>query len=238
MDKKEGNHRGRRSTPERKAIEHLRKCLKEKRDWPTALLETMAVWTAPQETYRSRRYSYFIGEEAFDWLALAERLCYAVGRLIPDQEKEDLLFAGRFPHPLDDSKFKDLLGVDKYRGHLNYFYGVTVEEALQLAVEREVQKRHLSNGNRYQQDFSEEAYLRIYQTPRNTLIKMFREDKGYQSKRSMSLTEYKEFTYWLFKYRLKISDKEKVASDTRKGLKQLHQMASSSLTQVSHHVAD
>jgi hypothetical protein len=34
----------------------------------------------------------------------------------------------------------------------------------------------------------------------------------------MSLSELKEFTYWLFKYRLKHNDKERVASDTRKAL--------------------
>ena len=36
-----------------------------------------------------------------------------------------------------------------------------------------------------------------------------------------------EFNYWLFKYRMKTSDKAKVASDTRKGLKQLHEMMAS-----------
>jgi len=34
----------------------------------------------------------------------------------------------------------------------------------------------------------------------------------------MSLAELKEFTYWLFKYRIKNTDKERVASDTRKAL--------------------
>jgi hypothetical protein len=41
----------------------------------------------------------------------------------------------------------------------------------------------------------------------------------------MSVTQLKEFTYWLFKYRLKTSDKAKIASDTKKGLDALHQMA-------------
>ncbi len=42
----------------------------------------------------------------------------------------------------------------------------------------------------------------------------------------MHLTELKEFTYWLFKYRMLHCDKAKVASDTRKGLRLLqHQWA-------------
>jgi hypothetical protein len=34
----------------------------------------------------------------------------------------------------------------------------------------------------------------------------------------MSLSDMKEFHYWLFKYRLKRSEKPKIASDTRKAL--------------------
>jgi hypothetical protein len=41
----------------------------------------------------------------------------------------------------------------------------------------------------------------------------------------MDLTEHKELTYWLFKYRVRNSDKARVASDTRKGLAQLQRMA-------------
>ena len=36
-----------------------------------------------------------------------------------------------------------------------------------------------------------------------------------------TLTELKEFTYWLFKRRLRVSDKAKLASDTRKGISAL-----------------
>ena len=114
--------------------------------------------------------------------------------------------------------------MDKARGYLNYFYGVTVEEALQLAVEHEIHRRNLSNGNRYQDDFSEEAFSRIYRAPRDKLLETFRQGRGYPSSDSMTLTESKEFTYWLFKYRLQRSDKARTASDTRKGLQQLHLM--------------
>ncbi|MFC2059874.1 hypothetical protein ACFLTZ_02115 [Chloroflexota bacterium] len=53
------------------------------------------------------------------------------------------------------------------------------------------------------------------------LLKRFRQDKGYPRLKSISLTELKEFTYWLFKYRLKHCDKARVASDTKKALEQL-----------------
>ena len=210
------------------AISHLVRSLKGGGDWPTSLLEAMALWTTPQETYRSRQFNYFIGGEAFDWLLLAERLLESAGNLVPQEDKEHLLFTGRFPPSFDDAKFKGLLGVDKYRGTLNYFYGVTVEEALQLAVELEIQKRHASNGVQYREDFSEEVFAKIYRASREELLEKFREDAAAAAMRSMSLSQSREFTYWLFKRRLKTLDNSKVASDTRKGLEQLRRMGAPS----------
>ena len=223
-------------SPERDAVDHLRSSLKEGRPWPIALLEAMALWTTPQETYQGRQYTYFIGGEAFDWLLLAERLSQDVDALIPEQELEDLLFTGSWPNTIDQAKFKRLLGVDKHRGYLNFFYGVIVEEALQSATEHEVHKRLLSNGNQYQHDFSQEAYSKIYRAPRSELLKRFRKEMGFRAKRSMTLTESREFTYWLFKYRLSISDKAKVASDTQKGLQHLQRTKSGPGTSARHKV--
>ena len=210
------------------AAERFRHAVEGGQPWAVALLEAIAGWTDARESHRGRSFDYFIGGEAFDWLLLAERLCEAAGGLIPDEEKEELLFTGKLPSEFDLSRFKDLMGVEKYRGYLNYFYGITVEESLQLAAELEVEKRHLSNGHRYWHDFSEEAFQRVYRSSRSTLIEAFRKDRGYAAKDSMGLSESKEFTYWLFNYRLKTSDQAKTASDTRKGLMQLRRMEAAS----------
>ena len=206
-------------------IEHMLSALRGGMDWPTAMLQAMAYWRAPQETIDGNRRNYFIGGEAFDWLLMAERLCEAAGDLIPADEQEALLFDGRFPDTFDAARFKELLGAHKHSGYLNYFYGVVVEEALQLAVEGEVHKRHISNGNRYQSDFTEEAFARIYHKPLGELLAAFRGDMGYPETDALTLTQSKEFTYWLFKYRVRTSDKARVASDTRKGLAQLQALA-------------
>ena len=206
-------------------IEHMLSALRGGVDWPTAMLQAMAYWRAPQETIDGNRRNYFIGGEAFDWLLMAERLCEAAGDLIPSDEQEALLFDGRFPDTFDAARFKELLGAHKHSGYLNYFYGVVVEEALQLAVEGEVHKRHISNGNRYQSDFTEEAFARIYHKPLADLLAAFRDDMGYPESDALTLTQSKEFTYWLFKYRVRTSDKARVASDTRKGLAQLQALA-------------
>ena len=209
---------------EKAPAESLRRALADGKDWLTALLETMAQWSSPTERHGGRTYNYFIAGEAFDWLLLAERLCQTVDGLLPPAERDDLLFSGRFPSSFDKHQFKKLLGVEKYRGYLNYYYGVTVEEALQLATELEVHKRHASNGVHYEEDYSREAFTKIYGAGKSKLLRAFRQECEYGSKGSMGLTESKEFTYWLFKYRLKVSDKARIASDTKRGLGQLRRM--------------
>ena len=114
---------------------------------------------------------------------MAERLCDAAGDLIPTDECETLLFSGRFPESFDAEQFKELLGVQKHSGYLNFFYGIVVEEALQLAVEREVHKRAVSNGNQYQDDFSEEAFFRIYRRTRTELLQNLPRRDGLRQRR-------------------------------------------------------
>ena len=194
------------------------------RDWPTALVEAMAVWPSPREVHGGRERNYFIAGEAFDWLALAERLLDTIREQVPEEAREELLFHGQFPPPFDMDRFKGVIGVDKYRGYLNYYYGVTVEEALQLAVELEVMKQYTSNGLHYKDEAAEVAFRRVYRLSREELLSAFREDRGLTIRRSIDMTESKEFTYWLFKYRIKNCDKARIASDTRKGLDQLERM--------------
>jgi hypothetical protein len=205
-------------TAEREAIEHLRSALLEGDEWPPALLKAISLWTLPEETFKGARFNYFIGGEAFDWLALAQRLSYEVADLIPSDELEELLFTGQFPSYFNMEDFKDLLGAEKHRGFLNFFYGVEVESALLQAVVSEIEKRFYANGRRYHVDHSDESHFRIYRTTMTELLEVYREERSLPEIKSFTLTEQKEFTYWLFKVRLKVSDKAKIASDTRKGL--------------------
>ena len=216
-----GEVRSTQGTPEREAVLHLKTSLGDGVDWPTAMLEAMALWTRPEEVFEERRYNYLIGGEAFDWLALLERLSHEVAGQVPGDELEELLFTGRFPPSFDESDIQGLLGIDKYRGYLNYFYGVEVESALQQSVETEVEKRYYANGRRDAADRSDEVFFRIYRAPLAELREAYRSETEAPAGESITLTELKEFTYWLFKRRLKVSDKAKIASDTRKGLNAL-----------------
>jgi len=204
------------------AIRYLQQAIGGGEHWYIALLEAIGLWTAAEETHNGRTYHYLIDGEAFDWLLLAERLCETVDSLVPDDEKLALLFYGKPPLSLTIDRFKELIGSSKYHQYLNYFYGVIVEEALILAVQDEVRKERRTSGYNNEHNLANEVYQRIYGVTKAVLLKRFRREKGCPQLRSISLAELREFTYWLFKYRLKQCDKARVASDTKKALEQLN----------------
>ncbi len=203
------------------AIRHLEQEIAGGRHWYVALLEAMGMWSSALEDHQGRMYRYLIAGEAFDWLLLAERLCATVDGLLPVDEKESLLFHARPPLKLNPDEVKALIGQSKYHQYLNYFYGVTVEQAMIMAVEEEVLKERRVSGFNNDIEVNDEAYRRIYGESRQALLKRFRKQAGYPQLRSITLAEMKEFAYWLFKYRIEQCEHAKVASDTQKALEYL-----------------
>ncbi len=203
------------------AIRYLEQAITGGKHWYIALLKAIGLWKAAEETHNGRTYHYLIAGEAFDWLLLAERLCETIDGLLPDDEKTAFLFNGKPPLDLTIEEFKELIGSSKYHQYLNYFYGITTEEALIFAVQEEVRKERQILVLNKEHDYDNEAYQRIYGATKAVLLKRFSHEKGYPQLKSISLTELKEFTYWLFKYRLNHCDKARVASDTKKALTQL-----------------
>ncbi len=207
-----------RETADSQVVSYLRWQLLGGADWPDALMGAIALWTTPEEVFEGTRLVYLIASEAFDWLTLAHRLSSEARDLIPEDELEDLLFTGRFPSRVAEGEFKDILGVDKNSAYLNYFYGVEVETALQQVVEAEIEKRFYASGRQYTADHTNEAFQRIYNSTRDDLLVAYWEQSHRPYRNITTLTELKEFTYWLFKRRLNVSDKAKIASDTKKGI--------------------
>lgn len=207
-----------RTEADARAIEHLKRSVASGKHWYLALLEAIRLWKSPEEDYQGRHYRYLIGGEAFDWLLLAERLCHEISESIPEKEKIDLLFFDQPPLELTSEEFKRLIGPAKYKAYLNYLYGVLAEEALIAAVVDEIRKERRALGYNKHDDILDKAYYRIYGKDQQTLLDSFRKERRLRKRKSMTLTEFKEFTYWLFKYRVKICDKSRVASDTKKAL--------------------
>jgi hypothetical protein len=213
------------NTPVRNAeavIQHFQADLAAGKHWYPSVLEAIGLWTDETEDIQGHHYQYLIEGEAFDWLLLVERLCDTIDSLIPENEKFALILNGKPPLDLSAEEFKNLIGPSKYRQYLNYYYGIIVEEALIQAVREEVRKEKRANGLSYRKIKEEdEAFTRVYDLSESILLKQFRKEKHYPLIGASNLTEQKEFRYWCFKYRLKICEKARVASDTNKALEWL-----------------
>jgi len=222
--------------------------------WFFALMQAVREWPLAEEQVGEREYRYLVGGEAFDWLLLAERLCDEIEGVIPDDEREALLFHNRLPEEVDENDVERLLGA-KHRAHLNYVYGVRVEEALQLAVADEVHKERFASRIWENGHGDDEAFHRLYGATRRERFAEFREessqrapkkkakraqsegskgrgeknghhaeDSGHGVGEEISLADLTEFTYWLFRRRVTGSEPARVASDTRKGVAMLQRL--------------
>ena len=143
---------------ENEVIRQLRQDISTGKHWYIALLEAVGRWQADEEEVDGCRYRYLIAGEAFDWLLLAERLCRAVDSLLPEDEKTALLFHGKPPTTIGAEKFRELIGDTRYRQYLNYFYGITAEEALLQVAEEEIRKEQWALVRNSEQDTTDEAY--------------------------------------------------------------------------------
>lgn len=199
-----------------RAIQHLKDAVRLGNNWYISLLEAMRLWKSSSEVYRGEHYIYLVGGEAFDWLRLAERLSEEIREYIPEDELVGLLFFNRPPLKISDTEFKQLLGPAKYRAYLNYLYGVLTEQALLMSAIYEVRKGSIIPLKADAE--AEKAYRRVYGKGLAELLFAFQKEKKYPHRKSLTLGEWKEFTYWLFKYRVRHSEKPKVASDTKKAL--------------------
>jgi hypothetical protein len=206
---------------DREAIEHFKQAMASGKHWYIALLEAIGLWSSREETHNGRHYCYLIEGQAFDWLLLAERLCQEANGYLPEDEISELLLRGKPPIELTEEEFKTLIGSSKYCAYLNYLYGVIVERALLFAVEEEIDKEQRAH---VYQNHPQDSYQRIYGADQQTLLKCFRQGKGYPQRSSINLSELQEFTYWLFKNRLRNSDRARVASDTKKALAYLERL--------------
>ena len=194
------------------SVEYLRESLGRGEEWYPSLLKAVSL----EETLED----YLVDGEALDLLSLCERLCREINGQIPEEERLNFLFHGLPPQKLCGEELKELLGEEKYNAYLNWFYGVVVEQALILATEEEVRKQK----GAFQADeelIQSEVYRRIYGNSIKSLFLKFWEERNSLPKNSISLRESNEFTYWLFKYRLKQSSKPKIASDTKRALEYL-----------------
>ena len=208
-------------------IERLRSRAGRTDPWHIALLDAIGRWSLPHEDLWGRRWHYVIGGEALDWITLAHRLCLSIPDAVPPEELEPLLFYGRLPEDIGPERFRQLIGPYRYTAHLNFWYGVVVEEALQLVTEDSIRKTRFARCYGDSDDVVEESYRHLYGETRTNLVPAFLSDAGGtwgHEPQSLSLVAWQEFTYWLFKRRIRKWHPARVASDTRRGLERLREL--------------
>jgi hypothetical protein len=185
--------------------------------WYPALLDVIAHWTAADEQVEGIPRPYLIAGEAFDWLRLAERLIDAAGERVPTDEAERLLFRGEPPDGSDEDAFARAIGPQKHRAHLNFQYGVVIEETLLLVAELELHKARTIEGV-HGEPPDVLAYERVYGKPLSELLTLYRNETGAVIGQHVRQCDWQAFTYWCSKYRFKTGEPARVASDTRKAL--------------------
>jgi hypothetical protein len=199
------------------AIAAFRASIEAGESWYPALLHVISRWVVPSEEIDGAVVDYLIAGEAFDWLLLAQRLIAAAEDLIAPEEAEALVVQGLAPRVETEDEFEAAIGPAKYRAHLNFQYGVVVEELLLLSAEMELHKTgHLARHGMPSADL--EAYERVYGKTLDELKVIYASETGDLPSDHLSQTEQRTFTYWLSKFRIRYAEPARIASDTRKAM--------------------
>ncbi len=195
----------------------LRRAIEGGDAWYPALLEVIARWVAPDEMVDGIHLQYLIAGEAFDWLLLAQRLLETVEDLVPAQQIEQLIVQGIPPRNETEEEFEAAIGPAKYRAHLNFQYGVVIEELLLLSAELELQKSgHLARHGLPPADVH--AYERVYGKTFDELKVIYQSEVGEILGDIVSQADTRTMLYWLSKFRIRSAEPARIASDTRKAM--------------------
>ncbi|MCY3747764.1 MAG: hypothetical protein OXG64_00580 [Chloroflexi bacterium] len=186
--------------------------------WYLAALRACGQWRLADEVHQGRRLTYLVAREALDLVLLIDRIASTRRDAVPRAERDEFRFHGRPPIYVTGDAFAGALGAARFNAYLNYFYGVDVEEAVVHAVELEAGKAHpLDRG-------AVDVYLLVYGKTLAELLGAYRAARGLKDDGRVRWTDWKDFTYWCFRWRLQTQVPARIASDTRKGIALLQRL--------------
>ena len=108
---------------------------------------------------------------------------------------------------------KKVISKNKLSQMRNFYYGIIIEDLIYIQKSQQYLKNSRYTTNEY------DGYEEIYGKNINLLFQQFAKITKFTNQTKINLYTYKEFIYWLFKFRIKNSDKTKVASDTNLSIK-------------------
>lgn len=162
----------------------------------------------------------FISGEAFNWKLSLKHYYSKFDNL---NELDSYLFtAYDFSHK-ERNQIKRIMGSKLYSAHLNYFYGVVVENAIREVLRSEMEKKrgYLDHDNYFV--INEKIFRLIYGKKIEDLWAEFCSnerlgERSYYVPNKIYSLEYDSFTYWLSKKRIKLCAPELNASLISRGL--------------------
>ena len=161
-------------------------------------------------------YQYWINDEAFNWYLLASRIIFSVKDEQNIKKLDHFLSIEHFLPGSDQRIIINLFPPDKYRAHLNFIYGVILEEVIICFNEMEKNKDVLNQFN--VTDSINLVYLNLYGMDYTEFIRLYEFETKTKLDQFDTLHSYYNFLYWSWKYRLMKSTPEKIAYDSQSGI--------------------
>ena len=197
-----------------KLIQELRNEVSQGENWQKSVAKYIGLWNEKEEFYRGYKYIYLIDDEALDWLNLTERLVSSIKSYITKEEYNYVSTSGLLPDQEIYNYIKKTIPKKKLSQMRNFYYGIIIENLIYHYKILEYQKNTI-----VVEDNDQRFYEEIYNKPIEVLYEIFYKERKTINKNKLNFHELKLFSYWLFKYRLKHSDKTKMAHETNTALK-------------------
>ena len=194
-------------------IQELKSKIENGINWEKAVVDCISNWDIREEFYRGYKYKYWINNEAFDWMTLTERLGSAIKSYLNKKKYHELIFTGLLPNKSSYDYMKKVISKNKLSQMRNFYYGIIIEDLIYIQKSQQYLKNSLYATNKY------DGYEEIYGKNINLLFQQFAKNIKFTKQSKINLYTYKEFIYWLFKFRIQNTDKTKVASDTNLSIK-------------------
>ena len=184
-----------------------------------AALRACGQWRLADEVHHGRRLTYLVAREALDLVLLIDRIASTRRDAVPRAERDELRFHGRPPIHVSGHTFASAPWErPDTRRTSTHFYGIDVEEAVVHAVELEAGKGHpLDRG-------AVDVYQLVYGKTLDELLAAYRATRRLKEGGGVRWADWKDFTYWCFRLRLRTQVPARIASDTRKGIALLQRL--------------
>ena len=168
---------------------------------------------------------HLIQEEAINWKISAMSL------ILRSKQDDFMIYLPSLLNPTiysdkDKNTIKRNMGSTLFSAHLNYFYGIIVEQSIREIKKNDFQKEFNYPAYNSKNEINDRVFVNLYGKNIYALWEEFCKNERLSSRRyytpsKIYCSEYEKFCYWLSKKRLKLTTPELNASLISRGLKYL-----------------